>query len=189
MDDSSSERASSATVHAFEPAASSFARLAANVAGTAHVHRAPWAPRRNRRDVRSCRTPSSVGELASLHVRDLSDFDLAVEPIGSVQVRTLDEFCDEHAIAHIDLLKLDTEGHELSVLTGAGGLLGSRSIEAIQFEFGGANIDSRTFLRDIVDVLRPTHSVHRLLRDGIEPVRLDEREEIFVYANYVALPA
>jgi hypothetical protein len=92
-------------------------------------------------------------------------------------------------IQRIDLLKLDTEGHELSVLEGARRLLESRAIDTIQFEFGGANIDSRTFLRDIVDVLRPTHGVYRLLKDGVEPLRNDEREEIFTYANYIAVRA
>jgi FkbM family methyltransferase len=184
------EHASSATVHAFEPVASSFAQLSANVGGQAHVHRCALGAATGTAEMFAPPdADGSLGELASLHARDLSGFALAVEPIGKVQMRTLDEFCDEQGIAHIDLLKLDTEGHELAVLNGASKLLGSRAIDVIQFEFGGANIDSRTFLRDIVDVLRPTHAVHRLLRDGIEPVRLSEREEIFVYANYVALPA
>lgn len=184
------ERSPSASLHAFEPVASSFAQLAANLDGLAHLH--PCALGATSGTAQMFAPPSadgSVGELASLHDRDLSSFDLAVEPIGTVAVQTLDDFCAEQDITHIDLLKLDTEGHELSVLTGARRLLDSRAIDAIQFEFGGANIDSRVFLRDIIDVLRPTHAVHRLLRDGVEPVRMDEREEIFTYANYVALPA
>jgi FkbM family methyltransferase len=184
------QRVSSATVHAFEPVASSFAQLSANIGAQAHVHRCALGAAIGTAEMFAPPdADGSLGELASLHARDLSGFALAVEPIGKVQVRTLDEFCDEQGITHIDLLKLDTEGHELPVLTGASRLLGRRAIDAIQFEFGGANIDSRTFLRDIVDVLRPAHAVYRLLKDGVEPLRNDEREEIFTYANYIAVRA
>lgn len=36
-----------------------------------------------------------------------------------VDVITLDGFCDEHGIDHIDLLKIDVEGYDLDVLKGA----------------------------------------------------------------------
>lgn len=36
-----------------------------------------------------------------------------------VEVITLDEFCDEHAIDHIDVLKIDVEGFDLDVIKGA----------------------------------------------------------------------
>jgi FkbM family methyltransferase len=184
------ERTSSATVHAFEPVATSFAQLAANLDGVAHAHHCAIGATTGTAEMFApVTTGGAVGEHASLYDRDLSGMNVAVATIGSVPVRTLDEFCAEMEIQRIDLLKLDTEGHELSVLEGARGLLESRAIDTIQFEFGGANIDSRTFLRDIVDVLRPTHAVHRLLKDGIEPLRNDEREEIFTYANYIAVRA
>lgn len=38
---------------------------------------------------------------------------------ASVQVSTIDDFCGQHGIEHVDLLKTDTEGHETSVLRGA----------------------------------------------------------------------
>jgi FkbM family methyltransferase len=36
-----------------------------------------------------------------------------------VRVRTVDEYCDEHRIDHIDILKLDTQGFDLEVMKGA----------------------------------------------------------------------
>ncbi len=181
------ERAPSATIYAFEPMPTAFARLSAQLEGRVHLN--PCALGATAGEAEMYAPPGGdqqLSELASLHVRDLSNFDLAVETIGSVAVQTLDDFCDENEIARIDVLKLDTEGHELAVLTGAERLLRARAIDAIQFEFGGANIDARVFLRDIVNVLRPTHDVFRLLRDGVDPVQLNEREEIFIYANFVA---
>jgi FkbM family methyltransferase len=184
------ERASSATVHAFEPVATSFARLAANLDGVAHAHHCAVGATKGVAEMFApVAAGGPVGEHASLYDRDLSGMNVTVETIGSVPVRTLDEFCAEMQIARVDLLKLDTEGHELSVLAGAQRLLHSRAVDTIQFEFGGANIDSRVFLRDVVDALRPTHDVYRLLKDGVEPVRNDEREEIFTYANYIAVQA
>ena len=181
------ERAPSATIYAFEPMPSAFARLSAKLDGRVHLNACALGATVGEAEMFA--PPGGdqqLGELASLHVRDLSSYNLAVETIGSVSVRTLDEFCADNAIARIDLLKLDTEGNELDVLRGAERLLTERAIGAIQFEFGGANIDARVFLRDIANVLRPTHDVFRLLRDGVDPVQLNEREEIFTYANFVA---
>jgi FkbM family methyltransferase len=36
-----------------------------------------------------------------------------------VNVMKLDDFCNNHKISNIDLLKIDTEGHEKEVLEGA----------------------------------------------------------------------
>lgn len=178
------ERASSATVHAFEPVPKSFAMLATNLDKMAEVHMCAVGATAGNAEMFA---PAAVGELASLHARDLSSFSLAPESIGVVPVRTLDDFSAERGITHIDLVKLDTEGHELSVLAGAARLLETGAIDALQFEFGGASLDARVFLRDIVGTLRPTYEVFRVLRDGLELVRMDEREEIFTYANFVAL--
>src|SRR6185503_14354274 len=60
----------------------------------------------------------------------------------SIQVLTIDAFCDREEIYHIHFLKLDVEGHELSVLNGAKRMLDSGKISIIQFEFGPANIYS-----------------------------------------------
>ena len=46
----------------------------------------------------------------------------------NVQVTTLDYFCDEHEIKKIELLKIDVEGNEYSVLEG-----GSQILENVKF--------------------------------------------------------
>ncbi len=181
------ERNPAAAIYAFEPMPTAFDRLSAHLGDRVNLN--PFALGDTAGHAEMFAPPGGdrlLGELASLHVRDLSRFDLAVETIGRVEVQTLDDFCAEHEIARIDLLKIDTEGHELSVLTGAERMLAAGAIRAIQFEFGGTNIDARVFLRDIVGRLAPTHEVCRLLRDGVDPVQMNEREEIFSYANFVA---
>jgi FkbM family methyltransferase len=53
----------------------------------------------------------------------------------NVDAICLDQFIDDHALPAIALLKLDTQGSELSILRGARGALESRTIEAIYTEF------------------------------------------------------
>jgi FkbM family methyltransferase len=48
-----------------------------------------------------------------------------------VRIRTLDSFCAEQNITHIDLLKIDTEGFELEVLKGAEAMLRAHQIQFI----------------------------------------------------------
>jgi hypothetical protein len=41
------------------------------------------------------------------------------------------------------------------------------AIVAIQFEFGEAQIESRTFFKDIYQLLSPHFKIHRILRTGL----------------------
>jgi FkbM family methyltransferase len=51
-----------------------------------------------------------------------------------VEVTTLDAFCREASVPRIDLLKLDVQGYELSVLKGARELLAGRNIGCLVLE-------------------------------------------------------
>jgi FkbM family methyltransferase len=51
-----------------------------------------------------------------------------------ITIRTLDSFCAEENINHIDLLKTDTEGFDLEVLKGAEAMLRARQIQFILAE-------------------------------------------------------
>jgi FkbM family methyltransferase len=74
----------------------------------------------------------------------------------TVQCKTLDEFCRQHRIQTIDVLKIDTEGCELVVLQGARQLLSTEKIRFVYAEFndmsprpgatGGALIPISDFL-------------------------------------------
>jgi FkbM family methyltransferase len=59
-----------------------------------------------------------------------------VEPSGSitVAVQTLDGFCKDEQIEHIDFLKIDVEGFEKSAIQGAATLLEAGKIDALSFE-------------------------------------------------------
>lgn len=86
--------------------------------------------------------------LASMTKRKLEHFGIDFDLSELISVDTVDSYCDRAQIDKIHLLKMDVEGHELDVLAGASRFLEDRRIEAILFEFGGCNIDNRSFLQD-----------------------------------------
>ena len=92
---------------------------------------------------------NSVGSgLASLTKRRLDHFGIDFNKSEKVEISTIDNYCSENAINHIHLLKIDIEGHELDALAGARRMFDKKSIDIVTFEFGGCNIDTRTFFQD-----------------------------------------
>jgi FkbM family methyltransferase len=131
-------------------------------------------------------TPGDGSKVASVHAGRASRWEHG--KTEDVQVRTLDAYCAEHGIDALDHLMLDVEGHELSVLQGASGMLGSRAIRFIQFEFGNAQIGLGVFFRDYWEALGQMYVLYRVIAHGLVPIRgYDETCEVFKRAtNYLA---
>lgn len=105
-----------------------------------------------------------------------------------VKVSTLAAVAKACEVSHIDLLKIDTEGHELPVLRGAEALIRAGEVEVIQFEFNEMNVSSRTFFKDFWDFL-PEYDFFRLLPDGVMPIPqyVPVLCEIFAFQNIVCV--
>lgn len=132
--------------------------------------------------------PTGLDGMASMTRRDLSTHGLEADQTTEINIDTLDRWAASKHVEHISLLKIDVEGHESDGLEGAQGLLDRRAVDAVQFEFGGAAIDTRTYLRDFYRLLGPGFDVCRILPDGLSaPIHESERNEIFLLHNYVAL--
>jgi FkbM family methyltransferase len=128
------------------------------------------------------------GTGSSLHLKEFPDSPWVYDQRERVELRRLDDVCAELDISRIDLLKIDTEGHEFQVLRGARRMIEERRISRIQFEFGEGSVASRTYFLDFYRLLTPHYRLFRLLRDGLRPI--DEYRlhlEVFVTTNYVAL--
>ena len=128
---------------------------------------------------------SSEGETtASLH-RDSISGQAHSE---TVPLTTIDRLCEEDQVAHIDLLKIDTEGHEMAVLLGASRMIESGSIAAIQFEFGDTFLHTPYHFIDIWQLLSPRYSFYRILRHGISEIpRYAPDLEIYKTANFLCV--
>jgi len=112
---------------------------------------------------------NAVGSsLGSLSKRSLDHFGVEFNTSEKVRIERLDDYCRDHGVERIDLLKLDVEGHELDVMQGGARMFRERRIAIVSFEFGGADIDSRTFLQDFWYFLRDNGagSLHRLTPSG-----------------------
>ncbi len=128
--------------------------------------------------------------LSSLTKRKLDHRDLKMEACSVVETITLDSYLAKHSIKEVEFLKLDIEGHELDALRGASGAMLNRAIRCVQFEFGGCNIDTRTYFRDFWNLLVDKNSfqIFRLTPFGAKKLhKYSEFDEVFVTVNYLAV--
>jgi FkbM family methyltransferase len=184
-----------ARIFAFEPGLSAYTELTRRVAGTEHTglietHNIGFSDTERTAALHSYKIEGrEVSPLSSIDLR-LPTQVIEVERHSTEQIKvtTLDTFCSRQKIDHIDLLKIDVEGHELAVLNGARGLLDQGLISMIQFEFGSANIYSRTYFYDFWSLLAGDFEIYRLIPSGIVPIPFyGEHREIFLTSNYLAI--
>ncbi len=125
--------------------------------------------------------------LGSLSKRNLDHFGIAFNNEQDISViRFEDYWKNELSSRQIDIVKLDIEGHELAALEGFGEAIYSTSI--IQFEFGGCNIDTRTFFHDFWEFFnRMEFDIFRINPHGVSSINIyREIDEFFLTTNYVA---
>ncbi len=71
-----------------------------------------------------------------------------------VQVTTIDDLLAQRGIERVSFLKSDTEGSDLAVLRGGARSLAEGRIDVWQFEYNHRWVFSRSFLRDVFELLR-----------------------------------
>lgn len=95
---------------------------------------------------------SDYSVLNSLRTDLMNHDENAKEEI--IRIDTLDAYCVRHEIKQIDLLKIDTEGYELSVLKGAENMLNQRKISFVYCEVGFMKSNNRnTNLAELTEYL------------------------------------
>lgn len=174
-----------AQIYAFEPSASARALLLKRFADDKRVN------------VSSSALGNTIGEgtlwsdkpgsgLASLTKRDLKhigrDFNFQEE----IAIDTLSHWNETEKLI-IDVIKIDVEGNELQVLEGAGDLL--ETCRIVQFEFGGCNIDTRTYFHDFWSYFSSKEFIiYRLSPRGLKKLHeYSEYDECFSTTNYFAV--
>jgi FkbM family methyltransferase len=112
-----------------------------------------------------------------------------VRATSSIRVATLDEEMERRRVAVIDVLKIDTEGHDLHVLRGAAGLLQRKAIGVIQFEYVDAWAPAGATLAAALDLLAGFgYRTFLLKREGLFDFDYARFGEFFTYTNFVAVP-
>jgi len=126
--------------------------------------------------------------LSSLSKRKLDHFGIPFECTEAVEaMRFEDYWTSVLAERQLDIVKIDVEGHELAVLRGFGRALAASRV--VQFEFGGCNIDTRTYFRDFWYFFTEAgFNLYRITPIGAERIhRYRESEEAFTVTNFIAV--
>jgi FkbM family methyltransferase len=126
--------------------------------------------------------------LASLYQRNLAAYGKTLNQSETVKTIRLDDYIKASGIIHIHLLKIDIEGHEIPAFEGMGDYLSGDFVDIIQFEYGGANLDSNTSLMDLYTLLESRgFVVGKVMPRGVEIRTYQLWMDNFQYANYVAI--
>jgi Methyltransferase FkbM domain len=123
-----------------------------------------------------------------LYVNVVSDLRGSKVVEFKVPAIPLDDYLSENGIGHVNLLKVDAEGHELKILHGVINNIRNNKIDVIHFEFNEMNIISKTFMKDFYDLLT-NYSFYRLLPYGLLSLGdyKPAKYEIFLFQNIVAI--
>ncbi len=135
------------TIHCFEPASTTFQVLLQNSRKDRRIKLNNIGLGKERYET-SLYYDSLGSGLASLTKRKLDHYNIDFSKFERVKIDTIDNYCRENSIDRIHLLKIDVEGHELDVLDGASEMFERKAIDIVAFEFGGCNIDTRSFFQD-----------------------------------------
>lgn len=178
-----------AIVHAFEPSARTCARLEKRLGTHPRVVIRNFALAAASGDS-TLYTYGDTHSASSLYLRPSAEGLLGVAfNTEHVRTITIDEYCRNEVISGVDYLKVDVEGHDLEVLRGATSMLRDSCIRYIQFEYGSANLDSRTYLRDFFELLLPFgYRLYKILQDRLQ-AQSEYRQSLenFQYQNWLAV--
>jgi len=174
-------------IHVFEPSAVNIGKLRARFGDDRLIRLVPLAVSDSSGSASLFSDEPGSG-LGSLSRRRLDHFRISFDVKETVRtIRFEDYWGSELQGRPLDLVKLDIEGHELAALKGFGRAL--NVTRALQFEFGGCNIDTRTYFQDFWYFFREQHfDLYRITPFGAERIRrYKERDEFFKTTNYIAV--
>jgi FkbM family methyltransferase len=93
--------------------------------------------------------------LASIYpgvTRGWGDAGAKLSTTITVPTDTVDSFMARQRLDRVNVLKVDVEGHEMSVFEGAAKALADKAIDLVAFEFGLHQVQSRNFFVDFFDM-------------------------------------
>jgi FkbM family methyltransferase len=182
-----------ATVHCFEIAEATASVLAANIAEAGlsdHVVINRIGLGAAEGEIALFFTPESDTESSTLRAAvEYAAKDQALSTIleTTARITTGDTYLREHGLTHVDLLKIDVEGAEFSVLEGFADSFASGAIDMVQFEYGPLNLTTRKLLADFDSFLaRHGFLLGKIYPEGVAFKPYELADEDFVGPNYLA---
>ena len=179
-------------IHLFEPLIANFDALTKNFASNnqAFLNNCAVSNLNGYKKFYFYDSSPSLAELSSFYKRRKVIKIAGSRPLDTtVTTCTLDSYCSEKQVDHLDFLKIDVEGAEFEVLLGARNLISNNRINFIQFEYGGTYIDSGYRLKGIVNYLLGFNClIYRIFNKGI--IQIDSWKielENFKSSNYLAI--
>jgi FkbM family methyltransferase len=171
-----------AEIHAFEIAQPIFEVLEANTRDLPDLHR------------RNVGLSDIIGPIRIRHYETLPALTTATDyphPFAfselEAQVITGDSYVARNHIKHIDLLKIDVEGMEESVLKGFQKTFDQGIIDLVQFEYGRVNIINHFLLRDAYSFFRRNgFVVGKIYPNYVDFRDYQMSDEDFMGPNYLA---
>ena len=126
--------------------------------------------------------------LGSLTKRHLDHFNINFDQSETIKViKFIDYYNTNFKGQTIDLFKIDVEGHEMDVLEGCEEVIDN--IKCIQFEFGGCNIDTKTYFQDFWYFLKKRNfDIYRISPIGLISIdKYSEQLEYFRTTNFICV--
>lgn len=114
-----------------------------------------------RAEVEACAVGDRVGTASFQSSEDSGWGHVSGDGDLAVSMTTLDRYCEDHQIPRIDVLKIDAEGGEPAVLSGAQGLLGRGEIDTVVCELNDFHLDRVGSSRAEIEALLTQHGFTR----------------------------
>ncbi|MDA9281278.1 FkbM family methyltransferase [Pseudomonadales bacterium] len=176
-----------AEIHTFEPSVTNVQKLNQRFVNDEKITILPFAVSDNAGSATLFANEAGSG-LGSLTQRRLEHFNIDFNVKESVDTIRFEDYWHSNLNnRNLDIVKIDIEGHELSALNGFGKAIFSTNV--IQFEFGGCNIDTRTYFQDFWYFFKEHNfELYRITPFGVESIKsYKESDEYFSTTNYMAV--
>jgi len=166
-----------ACIHSFEPFPESYEQLERAVSGmpSIHCHRLAISDSNGTMTLKA-NASAATNSLLAVDERASGYWGtglLDTHAQIAIETVTLDSFCAQEGIDHIDILKLDVQGAEFAVLEGAGELLSAARISLVYMELILVpTYQGQKSFREYLELFEAKN--YRLL-DFYNPVRSDSR--------------
>jgi len=136
-----------AKIYSFEPIPSTYKKLKENTNNNGRI--SPYQLAFGSKEGNVIMNEGKNSLLSS--IEDISDQDIKNKI--EVDITTINSFCTAKKIRKINLLKIDTEGHDLEVVKGGGSMCENSNIDFMLLEFGIKSGKGKIALSDLVNGL------------------------------------